>query len=583
MRARSAQPLIVRRLSTPGALICLVASSALASAPATAQQNNRNTMITSDGQTQHVVHYARPDISAILRPEYGLTDVDLLARELVLREDQRELASLFLREYLDAFESLKHAHYQDLLEEAEPQRDAPPADPLREADHPGDAGGVRPGGGGGAPPAPPRLDSESRDAIRDIMLEELRNEGFEIDSMDDFPYQPNVSIGVSLVQADDGSPPAPAFNVNVSFGSDDDSLAGDVRDKLQAAADRMVPRISEHAKKEFEDRIAGQLRSPIADGANPLEEAWSENERLRSRVNDLSAERERLRSELEERLRTLLDEQQLERWPGFLRAFTRIKTLPWGVLDEEQTDLVAVIESLQLEPVPPAVAAALGEYETRLHTLLTLRNDLLETADADIDHALYEGETRRAVSTAKRLTGARVAVCDLNSEFTHRFSEELPGEHAQAFRARALETSFPRVYRQTLGSQAFDLVSNRDDLAADKRETIDGLRASYHTDLGLINERLRTLIRRTQADRLVSEIERVAAMIDGGDDRAGQPRDDSNAQVAEEFERRVELDRLYMGLLYAQLTEAERKGLPRIPGDDALDPVRAEHHEGGGG
>ena len=48
---------------------CLACVLAAAGEPAQAQSGNRGTMVISDGQTTHVLHYSEPDVDLVIAPE----------------------------------------------------------------------------------------------------------------------------------------------------------------------------------------------------------------------------------------------------------------------------------------------------------------------------------------------------------------------------------------------------------------------------------------------------------------------------------------------------------------------------------
>ncbi|MDY7107492.1 MAG: hypothetical protein SYC29_02540 [Planctomycetota bacterium] len=537
-----------------------------------AQSGERGTMIIGDDQARHVLHYAEPDLDLVLEPDLRPSDARIFARELKLSDAQRAVVKRLLEEYLEALrELIETKHPERAAEDA--ARPAPP--PRKRADQPS----------GEAPPPGPESE---RDAIDAIILDELRKAGFEATSLDDLPFSPNIRIGLRMPGPGaaesapmEAGPPEPSLDVSLSFESEDDALTEELRARLQEAADRIVPRITEHVKADLAARRAegGGMAGP--DPAARLREKWRDLTELRARIKAFLDARDALRARLMTSVQTMLAEEQMTLWPAFERTLLRIKTLPLGRFDGERTDLLAVLEKVETgETTLERIAPLLESYELQLHAALTRRNDLLEDIDAEVDLALYEGDGDRALMLTDRAIRARIAVRALNEQYRDLIAGELSEPQAARFRRAALEVSYPTVYRRTLGEEVFEQVMQFDELGADLRAAVEAMKIDYDQQLGRINDRIARTIRSQQPKHVREAIEQ--AIADSAEAAGADDAPTARDTIADDFRRRQQLDVRTLRTLYGLLTPGQVAGLPKIPGFDITQPVTAEHAEGGG-
>jgi len=559
--------MVHHRVIRVAALMAAAGVSIVTPSNAAAQSRERGTMISDDGTTRRVLHYAQPDFRYAFAPDYEHADVPLFVETLHLNLGQRDVLVVMIDEYLLELEHLLDQYRTD--EERE----------LAAREREEATGGAAPGRGAprneGDGDGRPRIGSmgdAQRNAIRDIVLDELRKEGIEAESFEDLPFgPPSIMIGASIV--DEGEGPRPEIQANVSFGSDDDSLSEELRRKLKAAAERIAPRI----KEQVQSQMSGELEARMeGEGAHDdgFETRWQELERDRDRFTAVLAAKRALKDRFETDVKATLTDEQTQHWPAFQRAITRRKTLPLGTLDGERTDLLALLKAHAPETArAEGVDAVAAEYESRLHVALLRRNELIETIDVEIDRALYSGEHRAAQSLADRITRARLDVRGLNDEFLPRFCAALGGSEAEGLRAAAMEASYPRVYRDTISAQAFHLALKLSDLSADQKASIEELHRAHDTELHALNDALVRRIRETQAVELPRQIERVIAAINGEDASfsSGGEQDD----LRQAFQQRQNLAVRYVRAVRGLLTPEQAAHLPEPPVTDVATPVQA--------
>lgn len=540
---------------------------------ALAQSGQRGTMIIGNDQGRHVLHYAEPDLDLVLQPDLRPSDIRIFDKELKLSDAQREVIERLLEEYLEAYKELLDTQHPEHPEAEE----ATAAPKRRQADG-------EPAEGAPAAAGSPR---DEENAINAIILDELRKAGFDAASLEDLPFSPRISIGVSMPAPDaEGGgagplPPEPSLDVSISFESEDDVLTDELRAKLQAAADKMVPRITEHTRAQMAAQMeAGGGMGGGRDPAEAIRQKWQELTDLRARIKAFLAAKRTLRARVMAEVQTILAEEQLALWPAFERTLTRIKTLPLGTFDGESTDLLAILDDLDLsETALEKIAPLLESYELQLHAALVRRNELLEDVDAEIDLALYERDGNRALMLVDRATRARIAIRRLNEQYREMITGELSHPHAAAFRRSALAAAYPTVYRRTLGEEAFAQALQLDSISGDVRAAITTLHADYLQQLGRINDRIVRTIRDQQPRRLRKAIEQAVAELTAVEFPG--KRSEARDTITDDFRRRRQLDARTMRSLYALLTPGQIAKLPKIPEIDPAEPVTAEHSEGG--
>ncbi len=308
-----------------------------------------------------------------------------------------------------------------------------------------------------------------------------------------------------------------------------------------------------------------------------MEMVWQKVVELRARMKAFADAKKALRQQFVLKAQAILAEVQVELWPSLERALTRNKTLPLGDLDGERTDLLEVLEGIELSAEQrDHIAPQLEAYELQLDSALKRRNEMLMDSDLEIDSALREGKNDRALSLVDRVSRARIAVRTTNDQFTEVIASELGGETGDQFRGSALAESFPQVYRLTNGQRALGKALELDELDADVREAIGAIASNHDMQLAEVNDRIARTLRRQQPNRLKEEIEQVL--------KIGEPgrvtiKSDVSDRIKDDFKARQQLDVRAMSSAYRLLSKGQVARLPRIPSVDAGEPVSSEDFE----
>jgi hypothetical protein len=543
----------------------------LAGSGVSAQPAQHRMMVFDDGSGPQVVHFTGPDLRELRKPDFEHKDLPVFNTRLDLDEMQRLIVGVLLDAYLDAFKTL--------AEEALP---APPTPML------GMAMGA-PQGEGGEGPAPESLEGMVRDAIEEaggdsdvdidvsaqgpvaIQIEARAAFGDEGESGGEAEGGQTEDIDVVWAEGGEGEgEPEAGVYIAVS-GPEGVELPEELKEKLALKAQEMAERIRQRL-----EQIEAEGGPPPEglDAGGEADERRRYFDELRRSSKKFKRAKEALRQDFINEVRSQLSAEQLELWPGFERALTRIKTLPHGRLDGERTDLLRIIDGFDLDDDQrQAVAEAMESYELALHEALVARNTFLGEAQSKIDRAIEEGRFANAISTADRASRLRVAVRGVNEQHTETIAGRLGPDTSKAFRSRVLLESYPRVYRTTRAQKAFRGAARIEGLDDDVRSAIDQLEAAYTIELEAANDRLQKAIHRHQPREARQMIEHIQSVMEGGEPMAVGEEDDP---IRRAMRKRSQLDERYMKQVYALLTPEQVEKLPRLPSQDRRGPIVIE-------
>jgi hypothetical protein len=508
------------------------------------------------GRPPTIKRFSMPDLRSLLTPEFLPRDRPIFERRLALRPPQSERVGMLIDEYLEKFEALRREH-------------VPAGGQI--AMHLGDGED----GGGFAFALPGEMgdaEFEGPGAVGAIVGDAIRAAGGTLD-VEAGPG--TVAVSISIAPADDEADViAPAEGgVMVSVETSDDlELPEEVLAQLEADAQELVETMRADLEAQAE---AG---APIEPFGGDFEQHVARMEELAEKAKEMEAAKEKLRAEFVAQAQAELDEEQLLRWPSLERALTRHKTLPNGRLDGERTDLVSVLEGLEL-PVPVAapVASLVEQYEIALHDALVRRNEFVAEAEKKVDEALAARDPEKALDIVDRATQLRIAVRGVNDAYLLALAETLrqaSEEEASALVEAARLASFPRVYRQTRGEKAFAQARAK---IADEETIVRILEIEhpYRSELAELNRRLEAAIRREQPLEPRRMIEHLAADMRG---EAPPPSGfgmlpGSGGEVDEILALRRDLDERTMKTLYAILPPDVVAQLPKLPSQVQRGPI----------
>ena len=570
----------------PGGVLMLTMLSGLIAIPTAvlAQSGQHRMMVFEDdsGSGPQVLHFAGPDFGQLRKPDFVRRDLPIFREYLRLDGVQHAIVQVLLDAYLDAFKAL--------AEKSMPQDQFA----LRGM---GMNFGGDPDGEGGDDIGSMILDAvhnADADGLTELEIEAdgsgnvaiaimaRSGEGGDMD-MDEFGAdvdlgEESVVVWAETAEGEDGEGLSTGVFIAVG-GADGMELPDEVREKLEKVAQEMAERLRDRLEEADANGIDLADEFPAAEA---FEDRKARIEEMRKSMENFKRQKAILKQEFLTQVRGQLTAEQYGNWPGFERAFTRVKTLPNGRLDGERTDLLVVAGELNLtEEQREAVAGPLETYELALDEALRQRNDYVDDATTRVDKAIQDRDFDKALSIVDSATRRRVAVRSVNDRSVDAIAEKLPADHAAKFRSDALRRSYPRVYKRTDGQKSFKQARALPGLDEETLAGIAAIEEAYEAELAVLNERIRTTIRRYQPKETRQAIEHIAEMMSGeGDGAIRLGGHDDTDPIHTAFKTRRNLDERYMKQLHATLTPDQVAQLPKLPSERPNRPFLMQRSTG---
>lgn len=269
------------------------------------------------------------------------------------------------------------------------------------------------------------------------------------------------------------------------------------------------------------------------------------------------AERETLRQAFIEALRVQLTDAQMQEWPSFDRQLVRDKTLGRGRLSGESTDVLAILDRIELDDETFAAAEkAIEGFELQLHEALRGRNEYLAQSESRLLRAVQELDVKQGLDIVRRQIQQRVRVRDVNEAGRLAIAAALPEKAAEEFSAAVLADAFERVKRPTQVDSVLEYVRSLE-LAPELFAQIDALELAYRMELRGSDDRMITLIRKQEPADELRQAERFAGFLTG-DFRPNQGED----PIRDAMRERREFVDQHAERILAVLTPEQRDAAP---------------------
>jgi hypothetical protein len=537
----------------------------LALPPIVAGQNRQIMIVdqSDDGGESSFLHFSMPDFAKLRIPDFVHSDLALINTTLALHAPQEAIVKELLDQYLAAFSALAE-------EELPPREEsvqvfsigdndvlAFSTDPMHdghdvEMDH-----------------DPGHLDDIMR-AIED-------GEGV------DGEFTGEIMIGIQAttdggivgedVDIDAGPGDGPSGDVTIAIEGDGVEIPPELKAQLEAKAQELAEKLQARLEEQERIRAEGGEVDREQDMLASIEERRAEFEALAQKAEAFEAAKASLRQDFVRKVKGELDDDQIGRWPTLERSLTRQKTLPSGRLSGEKTDLVKVLDSIELsDEARTDVAESEHAYTLALHDALVRRNAYVEDATQRVDQAIQAGEIDKALSIIDRATELRMAVRNINQQYANAIAEELSDDSGTAFRERVQRVSYPRVYRRNRGLRAFERARALEGLEEDTLLSILDLETAYRRELEATNRQIRQTIDRHEPDEPRHAVESLKEQLAGGAPQMHFVGDASNP-IRQAFSKRSDLDERYMEQLYALLSPEQVAELPKRPSQTRRKPL----------
>lgn len=304
-----------------------------------------------------------------------------------------------------------------------------------------------------------------------------------------------------------------------------------------------------------------------------------------------TAEKKRLREDFLAGVRGTLGDTQVENWPRLERALRREKSLPLGELSGESIDLTVIVREVQPSPLAlDGARNAIEQYEVALDAALAVRDEALDSAIAPLLRAMSASDANSGVAAQEAIMQKRVVVRGAQEAGIAAIRDALGGEYGPAFERRALEKSFPQVFRPDPVTPLIEGAQALPDLTDDQKTQLSALSTQYGFDLNGVRVALVDAYKASEPSEPRRRTELARQKAEGQTVRLTDA-----PQVEQAKKAREDLYEKYRNLLAGILSPEQRTAVPGFvkesPGDaekeaalrEEARAIRAAQGGGGGG
>ncbi len=271
-------------------------------------------------------------------------------------------------------------------------------------------------------------------------------------------------------------------------------------------------------------------------------------------INKWTQEKARLKQRFIDNLKSILSEEQQARWPQLERAMRREKELPRGLLSGESVDLRLVSRECEVPPDVMFVAKdTLEAYEVGLDAALLARADQMAESQDKIKEALIAQDFARGLEELELIVATRVALRDLQDRSIETLAAAYGDRWGPIFRARALSTAYPVVFRPSPMIPYFAAARELPGLSPEQITQLNELEAGFVTSYEDWRFRLAASYRIVEPLKQTEETRR--RMNQGSPNAEKGPRDPHHALNAERETKDAETRAAIAAIVGTELSE----------------------------
>ncbi len=271
-----------------------------------------------------------------------------------------------------------------------------------------------------------------------------------------------------------------------------------------------------------------------------------------------TAEKKRLREDFLAGVRGTLGDTQVENWPRLERALRREKSLPLGELSGESIDLTVIVREVQPSPLAlDGARTAIEQYEVALDAALATRDEALDTAIAPLLRAMSAADANSGVAAQEAIMQKRVLVRGAQESGIAAIAAALGGEYGPALERRALEKSFPQVFRPDPITPLIEGAQALPDLTDDQKTQLSALGTQFGFDLNGVRVALMDAYKATEPSEPRRRTELARQKAEGQTVRLTDA-----PQVEDAKKQREDLYEKYRNLLAGILSPEQRTAVP---------------------
>lgn len=275
-------------------------------------------------------------------------------------------------------------------------------------------------------------------------------------------------------------------------------------------------------------------------------------------LQDLIDTKATLRNQLFSSVQTVLTDEQMLKWPSFLRRMTRVKTLSKGRLSGESIDLFYVLRDMRIpSSLINTIQPILLDYEINLDNALKRRNASFVQAQQSLLDSIANLNQAADTSVAERQIKLRVAVRDVNNQSRELIADALQEQAGDIFRRLALERAYPTIFRRSMLQKLLSAALKLEDLEEDKLQAIRDFSHEYMTEFVELNSVMLQDLLVSEPREMLDKIEAFKARSQGRKPTRTTSRS-RNAQF-----RTNELSTPYIKKLQDLLTQEQFASLPQ--------------------
>jgi len=268
-------------------------------------------------------------------------------------------------------------------------------------------------------------------------------------------------------------------------------------------------------------------------------------------------------SEMGDALFAVLSETQIGNWDRLSAQLRRIRQLPEGRLQGEQTDLAPIIETVMVDVESQhaeGVRELMQSWELDLDEALSRRALHDQTAIFKMLEAMQQTDYEGILELMNKRQHRAEAVRDVTDATIEAIAATLPDEQGDQFRSAALQAGYERVFRSGRAQRAIEAATKLEDLDEETMAAVKALLIECTEAMAEENEDILAVIRKHDEPREIRWVQRMQQRAAGEDSRGGDEADDP-IRIA--FGVRGELDEAFIEQLRDILGEERMVELPR--------------------
>ena len=333
--------------------------------------------------------------------------------------------------------------------------------------------------------------------------------------------------------------------------------------------------VSQEQRREQAEAMRAEFRERfevLRDDMRSIQEARIKSDQMQAMldarmllIRDFASTKKSLRDSVELGIRALLLENQIDDWEAIERTLRRKRLLSRGRLSGESTDLVEMLDRIELPEEADVIElqTLMNTYELDLDQALRQREGFDYADGLDLMDQLRKWEFDTALRTIRKGLSMQESIRDLNDQYIEAISLVLPAVERQEFRTQSLMQGYSRIFRPTRVERMLVNAMEIEDLDPEILVAIAELMQGHAEEIAVSNEDLLMIYRQEDLNRnLERSMNRINRM------QGIEPEEDSFDPVQDAMDGRNQIDERYMRSLESLLTPEQFESIAGRRGRD---------------